>query len=64
VRRLRRIGCIAALHASVHAQVDGVPRDLIEQRIEAAVEQIGGDNVWTSPTSSNCCWTATTTRST
>lgn len=26
------------------AQVDGVPRDVIEQRIEAAVEQLGGDN--------------------
>lgn len=25
-------------------QVDGVPRDVIEQRIEAAVEQLGGDN--------------------
>jgi hypothetical protein len=29
-------------HAS--AQVDGVPRDLIEQRVEAAAEQLGGDN--------------------
>jgi hypothetical protein len=28
----------------VTAQVDGVPRDLIEQRIEAAVEQLGGDS--------------------
>lgn len=26
------------------AQVDGVPRDVIEQRIEAAAEQLGGDN--------------------
>lgn len=30
--------CIA-----LHAQVDGIPKDLIEQRIEAAVEQLGGD---------------------
>ncbi len=44
MRRLAIAISIAALHASVHAQVDGVPRDLIEQRIEAAVEQIGGDN--------------------
>ena len=29
---------------SLHAQVDGVPRDVIEQRIEAAAEQLGGDN--------------------
>lgn len=28
----------------VSAQVDGVPRDVIEQRIEAAAEQLGGDN--------------------
>ncbi len=27
----------------MQAQVDGVPKDLIEQRIEAAAEQIGGD---------------------
>ena len=30
--------------SSLHAQVDGVPRDVIEQRIEAAAEQLGGDN--------------------
>lgn len=30
--------------AHAHAQVDGVPRDLIEQRIEAASEQLGGDS--------------------
>lgn len=28
----------------VRAQVEGVPRDVIEQRIEAAEEQLGGDN--------------------
>lgn len=28
----------------VSAQVEGVPRDLIEQRIEAAAEQLGGDS--------------------
>ncbi len=32
---------LAMLHAS--AQVDGVPKDLIEQRIEDAVEQLGED---------------------
>ncbi|MBK9148837.1 MAG: hypothetical protein IPM12_13595 [Flavobacteriales bacterium] len=34
----------AALLLTAAAQVDGVPRDVIEQRIEAAVEQLGGDN--------------------
>lgn len=34
----------AALPLLAGAQVDGVPRDVIEQRIEAAVEQLGGDN--------------------
>lgn len=33
-----------ALVLGARAQVDGVPRDVIEQRIEAAVEQLGGDN--------------------
>ncbi|MBL7950852.1 MAG: helix-hairpin-helix domain-containing protein [Flavobacteriales bacterium] len=27
----------------LHAQVDGVPKDVIEQRIEAAAEQLGGE---------------------
>ncbi|HRD51157.1 MAG TPA: hypothetical protein PKY96_00770 [Flavobacteriales bacterium] len=36
------IGALLLLVAQ--AQVDGVPRDVIEQRIEAAVEQLGGDN--------------------
>lgn len=34
----------ALLMHVAQAQVDGVPRDVIEQRIEAAVEQLGGDN--------------------
>ncbi len=34
---------LLVLPAALHAQVDGIPRDLIEQRIEAAVEQLGGD---------------------
>jgi len=34
----------ALLMGVAQAQVDGVPRDVIEQRIEAAVEQLGGDN--------------------
>lgn len=34
----------ALLIGVAQAQVDGVPRDVIEQRIEAAVEQLGGDN--------------------
>lgn len=33
-----------ALAQLAAGQVDGVPRDVIEQRIEAAVEQLGGDN--------------------
>lgn len=41
----RHAAAVAALFlaASASAQVDGVPRDLIEQRIEAASEQLGGD---------------------
>lgn len=35
---------LCGLAAAGHAQVDNVPRDVIEQRIEAAVEQLGGDN--------------------
>ncbi|MEZ4807453.1 MAG: helix-hairpin-helix domain-containing protein [Flavobacteriales bacterium] len=34
---------MAVLAGAVRAQVDGVPRDVIEQRIEAASEQLGGD---------------------
>jgi len=34
---------LLVLPLSLCAQVDGIPRDLIEQRIEAAVEQLGGD---------------------
>ncbi len=30
--------------ASLNAQVDGVPRDVIEQRIESAAEQLGGES--------------------
>lgn len=33
----------ACLAAASQAQVDGVPRDVIEQRIEAAAEQLGGE---------------------
>ena len=42
---LRRVGWIIAVSITLHAQaqVDGIPKDLIEQRIEAAVEQLGGD---------------------
>ena len=42
---LRRVGWIIAASITLHAQaqVDGIPKDLIEQRIEAAVEQLGGD---------------------
>jgi hypothetical protein len=35
------MGLLAVLHAA--AQVDGVPKDLIEQRIEDAAEQLGDD---------------------
>jgi hypothetical protein len=43
---MRRIGLLMLLlpGGSLLAQVEGVPRDLIEQRIEAAVEQLGGDS--------------------
>jgi hypothetical protein len=34
---------LLVLPTALRAQVDGIPRDLIEQRIEAAVEQLGGD---------------------
>jgi hypothetical protein len=34
---------LLGLCRAVHAQVDGVPRDMIEQRIEAAAEQLGSD---------------------
>jgi len=44
VKRLAASAIGAALILGARAQVDGVPRDVIEQRIEAAVEQLGGDN--------------------
>ncbi|MBK6342525.1 MAG: helix-hairpin-helix domain-containing protein [Flavobacteriales bacterium] len=44
MKRLAASAIGAALILGARAQVDGVPRDVIEQRIEAAVEQLGGDN--------------------
>jgi hypothetical protein len=44
VKRLATSVMAGALVLGARAQVDGVPRDVIEQRIEAAVEQLGGDN--------------------
>lgn len=43
---MRRIltGCLLLVVCmQLRAQVDGVPRDIIEQRIEAAAEQLGGE---------------------
>ncbi|MFN3874907.1 MAG: hypothetical protein ACK4L7_03220 [Flavobacteriales bacterium] len=42
MRRLLAAAALASCGAAA-AQVDKVPRDIIEQRIEAAVEQLGGD---------------------
>ncbi|MBK8228299.1 MAG: hypothetical protein IPK70_14145 [Flavobacteriales bacterium] len=44
MKRLAASVMAGALVLGARAQVDGVPRDVIEQRIEAAVEQLGGDN--------------------
>jgi hypothetical protein len=41
--RLFALVILLVLSGALCAQVDGIPRDLIEQRIEAAVEQLGGD---------------------
>jgi len=37
------VAFVIGIAACARAQVDGVPRDLIEQRIEAAAEQLGGE---------------------
>ncbi len=38
------VAFVIGIAACARAQVDGVPRDLIEQRIEAAAEQLGGES--------------------
>ena len=43
MRRVLALVVVASLTFTVSAQVDNVPRDVIEQRIEAAAEQVGGD---------------------
>ena len=43
MRRVFASICASALAVIAHAQVENVSRDLIEQRIEAAAEQLGGD---------------------
>ncbi len=41
--RLRWLGGLLLLASGVQAQVDGIPKDLIEQRIEAVAERAGDD---------------------
>ena len=43
MRRVLASVVVTWLAFTVSAQVDNVPRDVIEQRIEAAAEQVGGD---------------------
>ncbi len=43
MKRIVGCGMLVLLASTVRAQVDGVPRDIIEQRIEAAAEQLGGE---------------------
>ncbi len=43
MRRVLASVVVASLTLTGSAQVDNVPRDVIEQRIEAAAEQVGGD---------------------
>lgn len=43
MKRSIGMAILLGLCTNVHAQVDGVPKDVIEQRIEAAAEQLGGE---------------------